>query len=61
MNKPILYSEKEQIRFQWIILSISLNQEYQNNLVKDIQNIKAIIILKYQELKQIRLMFLCLN
>jgi hypothetical protein len=61
MNKPILYSEKEQIRFQWIILSISLNQEFQSNLVKDIQNIRAIIILKYQELKQIQLMFRCPN
>ena len=61
MNKLILNSEKELIKFQWITRCIFHNQEYRNNLVKDIQSIKAIIYLKYLELKQIQPMFQCPN
>lgn len=53
MKKPIHYFQKKLIKYQWNIHYIFHNLEYQNNLVKNIQNIKVIIYHKYLKLKQI--------
>lgn len=49
MNKHLHFLEKALIKFQWIILYIFHNQEFQNNLVKNILNIKVIIYPKFQK------------